>query len=350
MTLSGATDSIGAPLLVVAGPTASGKSALAISLARELRGEIVNLDSVQVYRGFDIGSAKLSRDERAGIPHHLIDAWEPNQQVDAAKYVNAADAVIAEIQSRGNQVVISGGTTMYLTALLHGLAPMRGRNRELREEFESCPSASLYRELLTLDPLAAERLHPNDRVRIIRALEVVRDGAQSMGNAHAEHRFGELRYRALVLVLARPRVDLYARIDRRAAQMVERGIVDEVRRLENSFDASLHGFRSLGYAQVRRLLAGEIASSELAQEIALRTRQFAKRQLTYWKNEPRKRGWRVYPTAPPDNSVNRGATQDLLALDLNWETLLLSTREYLRTAREGVEVWTINAIPLADRC
>jgi len=239
-------------IVIVAGPTATGKTGAAISLAKKHGAEVVSADSMQVYRGLDIGTAKPDLEERQGIPHHLIDVADPDEPFDTERYIRTADETIADIHGRGKRVIVAGGTGLYLRALLHGLQEGPKPDPALREELiiraekEGWPR--LHRELEAVDPETAERLHPNDGVRIVRALEVVLASGVPMSTWHREHRFRPRRYEALFLVLNRPRADLVARIHRRADQMMEQGFLEEVRGLfAKGFGAELKPMQGLGY-------------------------------------------------------------------------------------------------------
>ncbi len=293
-------------LLVVAGPTASGKSALSLDLALALNGEIVNLDSVQVYKGFDIGSAKLPITERRGVPHHLIDILEPSEQNDAQRFIDHAERAIADIRKRGKLPIITGGTTMYLTALLYGLAPLPPTDKELRKKLEEKDSQSLFNELVSLDPEAAAKLHINDRYRLIRAHESIALSGVAVSKLREEHGNRTLKHSALILVVLKPREELYRGIDLRSADMVKKGIIQETKEIIARFGKGISPLLALGYRQVVQHLEGELLSEKLAFEIAQETRRYAKRQLTYWRNEPERRGWPITPTSSdPKGSLEK---------------------------------------------
>ena len=284
-------------LLVVSGPSGSGKSALAVRLAEELSGEILNMDSVQVYRGLDIGSAKPTFAERRGVPHHLLDLVSPEARFSVGDYLGAAEPVINDLERRGKLSIVVGGTTLYLTALLHGLATLPQRNEELRDTLEAEASDALHRRLAAVDPTSALRLHPNDRVRVIRALEVCLSLGRPLSTFHDEHRYGNVRHRALILNLCWPRPELYRRINARAVTMVSSGLVAEVDGIIAQAGNDAPCLAAIGYAQARAVVLGTLAPELLANAVAQATRRYAKRQLTYLRNEPRKRGWRVEPGA-----------------------------------------------------
>ena len=284
-----------APLLIISGPTACGKTKLAIELAHELDAEIVNADSVQVYRDFDIGSAKPTAEEQSSAPHHLLDVLQPHEQFDVAQYVELADRCIADIRARGKRVIVVGGSTMYLTALLHGLAKMPKSDPSLLKEFDQRDTADLYLELSKSDPAAAKRLHPNDRQRIERALQVTRLGAKTLSEQQAQHCVQAVRYAARIFVMCWPRANLYERINQRTQQMLASGLIEETRSIVERHGEACPALSTLGYAQVIDHLKGELPTPALESMIAQQTRRFAKRQLTYWRNEPVKRGWGIEP-------------------------------------------------------
>ena len=285
----------GKPLLGICGPTASGKSALGIELCKRLDGEVINVDSGQVYAGFDKGTAKLSLSEREGIPHHCIDIFQPTTRGNVADYLTLADRAIKDIHARNKEGVLVGGTGLYLTALLHGLAELPASDPKLREELESQTDEDLYKDLSERDALSASRIHRNDKVRIVRALETFYLTGTPHSALHAEHNFTHKPVKALLIVLCLPREELYQRINDRAEQMVNTGLCEEVSALREKYGDNLPGFDLLGYRQALESLLGQYPKSELSDRIAMYTRRFAKRQMTYWRNEPPKRGWITHP-------------------------------------------------------
>ena len=282
------------PLIVVSGPTASGKSNLAIELAKELDAEIINIDSVQVYKELQIGAAKLSKTEMRGIPHHLIDVFEPNETCNVARYCELAESVISEIRSRKKRVILAGGTTMYITCLLEGLEDLPDKDPVLRQELEKLSNFDLVEKLKVKDPEVLTRISHNDRIRLVRALESTIISGKPSSAARKKHlESKKARYNALVLVLVRERNELYERINKRTAEMLSSGLVEETKNLIDKYGSDIQCLKSLGYAQVVDYLNGNLPEEKLQEMISMFTRRFAKRQLTYWRNEPAKKNWEV---------------------------------------------------------
>ena len=278
-------------IAVITGPTATGKTGIAVALAKMLDAEVVSADSMQVYRGFDIGTAKPTPAERDGIPHHLIDVVDPAAPFDAARFKRLADAVIDEIHARGRRVLVVGGTGLYIRALLHGLQKGPSPDPEIRKVLlergrtEGWPA--LHRELLERDEPTGRRLHPNDGVRILRALEVVLSSRIPLSTWHAEHQFRETRYDALLLVLKRPRAELNAIIEKRVDEMMAQGFLEETRALlEKGLSPALKPMQGLGYKRLVAHLLGELTLEEAVEKTKTDTRRFAKRQVTWFKKEP----------------------------------------------------------------
>jgi len=277
-------------LLVLGGPTAAGKSSLALALCDALGGELISADSVQIYRGLDIGSAKPSAAERDRIPHHALDLLEPTEPSDAGRWRQAAVAAIEDVAARGGVPVVCGGTGLYLRALLRGLAAIPPISPATREavalDLASAGPEALHRRLTGIDPRAAARIAPRDGQRIGRALEVYRETGRPLSAWQGDHGFGEVAYDALLLCAWPERELLHQRIDARAHGMVAAGVVDEVRGLlEAGVPPDAPGLRTLGYREVVDHLArGEADGPEvLARRIALGHRRYAKRQLTWFR-------------------------------------------------------------------
>jgi tRNA dimethylallyltransferase len=275
---------------VVAGPTASGKSALALHLAETFSGEIVNCDSLQVYLGFDLGTAKLPRSERNGIPHHLIDVAAPGELFTAGDYARLARQALAEIAGRGRLPVVTGGTGFYLRALLDGLFQGPARDQPLRDRLAALQQrrpGALHRLLRRLDPASASRIHPNDVNKTMRAVEVSLRARTPMSELFRRGRDPLRGYRFLRLALDPPREALYHRIGRRVVEMFHSGLLQEVRSL---LDAGVprHAppFQSLGYKQALQVLDGAITPEAAIADTQLQTRRYAKRQWTWFRRDP----------------------------------------------------------------
>ncbi len=278
------------PLIAIAGPTASGKSHLAIRLALAVGGEIVNCDSIQLYRGFDIGAAKPSPEELSTVPHHLIDVLDPNEESNAGQWARLAAGVIGGIGARGKVPIVAGGTGFYLRALLGGLAPGPERNPELRVRLarrEERRGGFLHRLLRRLDPLTAARIHPNDLNKLTRAVEICLSTGQPASALFAGGRGGLQGYRALKLVLEPPRDALHQAIEARTLSMWEHGLACEVGQLlDAGVPPSAKPFESLGYKEALAYLQDRMSRDEAMDRTMIGTRQYAKRQLTWFRREP----------------------------------------------------------------
>lgn len=278
------------PLVVIVGPTAAGKSALALALAEGLDGEIVNYDSVQVYRGFDIGTGKLPPQERRGIPHHLLDIVEPEQIFTAGDYRHAALRVLANVQERAKLPILVGGTGLYLRALLVGLFEGPARSEELRERLRTLAERRgrefLHRLLRRLDIPASRRIQPRDTQKIIRALEVRVLTRKPLSAIHALGRAGLGGFRIFKIGLNPDRAKLYQRIDWRVDGMFAGGLIDEVRgMLARSEAARIKALGALGYRQACAVIRGELTPPEALRQTQIATRRYAKRQMTWFRRE-----------------------------------------------------------------
>jgi len=277
------------PLIVVAGPTASGKTSLAIALAEELGGEIVSCDSVAVYRLMDVGSAKPTAEERARVPHHCLDLYWPDQACTAGDYARHARTAIAAVRERGRVPIVAGGTGLYLRALLQGLAPAPQRDEALRERLraraEERGSVWLRRVLQRMDPKAAGLIHANDVPKLIRSIEVTLAGRAPQTQQWEAGREPLSGYRVTQFVLGPPREALYARINARAAGMFERGLVAETAMLRERFGDGCRSLTALGYAQAMAVLRGEMPVEAAVAAAQQGHRNYAKRQLTWFRRE-----------------------------------------------------------------
>ncbi len=277
------------PLVAVAGPTGSGKSELALRIAEEFNGEIINCDSLQVYRYFDIGTAKLRVGERRGIPHHLIDMIDPDALFTAGEYVRLAREAIAGVSARGHLPVVAGGTGFYLRALLDGLFEGPTRDQTLRDRLaarETRHPGSLHRLLTRFDSEAAGKIHPNDTPKVTRALEVRLLTRRPVSELFRRGRDGFRGYRALKLALLPDRDQLYERLDRRCTCMFETGLLEEVRHILGlGYSPACKPFESHGYRQALQQIAGELTPRDAIFYAQRNTRHYAKRQITWLRKE-----------------------------------------------------------------
>lgn len=288
--------------MVVLGPTASGKSALALAIARHFGGEIINCDSVAIYREFEIGTAKPSAAERAEVPHHVLDCVDPRADVTAGEYARQARQILAEIASRKHLAIVSGGTGLYLRALLQGLFPgprrSEGLRQKLRDRAAKRGTEHLHRILGRLDDSAANRIHANDVPKMIRAIEVClasrqpsrgtspRVGPRSMTELWQQGRDPLRGFRILRLGLNPKREVLYARINQRAAKMFDDGLIAETERLLQKYGEAARPLSSLGYKHARQFLRGELDQESALSAAQQAHRNYAKRQMTWFRREP----------------------------------------------------------------
>jgi tRNA dimethylallyltransferase len=283
-------DASGLPLVAVAGPTGSGKSDLALEIAERFNGEVVNCDSLQVYRYFDIGTAKLPESERRGIPHHLIDIVDPDELFTAGEYARLAREKLAGISARGRLPVLAGGTGFYLRALLDGLFQGPTRDAALRERLarrETRRRGSLHRLLTRFDSKAAARIHANDIPKVTRALEVCLLARRPVTELFREGRDALQGYSTLKLGLLPDRDALYERLDARCRAMFEGGLVEEARHiLSLGYPPSAKPFESHGYKQALQLINGELSPRDAVFYAQRNTRNYAKRQITWFRREP----------------------------------------------------------------
>lgn len=279
------------PVLAIVGPTAVGKSAVALDLCHRLGGEIVNADALQVYRGFDVGTAKPSAADRRRVAHHLLDILEPDEPFSAGEFARRARLAIDEIRGRHRLPVLVGGSGLYLRALIQGISPIPPIAPELRRELGARldvegPEA-LRAELRRLDPATAERLAPGDSQRLLRALEVALGTGRTLSSWIAEKPIGRGGVDAVQVALTLPRALLYDRIAARVGEMLADGWVDEVRRLlAAGLEPALPAFQAIGYRELAGHLAGEATLEQATERIVRATRQYAKRQLTWFRRQP----------------------------------------------------------------
>jgi len=280
------------PLVALVGPTAVGKTALSLRLAKEMCAEIISVDSVQVFRGFDIGTAKPSLEEQNQVPHHLIDVADPDEPFDAADFVRKALGIIRSMTLRGKVPLLVGGSGLYLRSLLEGLAPCPGRNPIVREMLRKISAnqgkRALYDFLAGADSEAASRLHPNDTFRIIRALEVYHQTSEPISIWQRRHKSTSgQRLVCTKIGLVRPRKELYERIDARVGAMLDAGFLEKVIfLLDKGYSHYLKPLQSLGYRHIIRFLKGEVSFDETVSQLKRDTRRYAKRQLTWFRADP----------------------------------------------------------------
>ena len=304
-------------ILVVNGPTASGKTRLAVELALAHNGEVVSSDSMQIYRRMDIGTAKPTREEMQGVPHHMIDVADPEEDFSVARYVDMAARCVDDILARGKLPIVAGGTGLYIDSLLSGRtfaafvpeSPLRG---ELEERLAKEGGEKLLEELAKVDPETAARLHPNDSKRIVRALEVFLSTGKTMSQHNAETLAIPPRYDALTLTLNfEQREDMWQRIDRRVDVMMEQGLVEEVRALLNSgVPEKCTAMQAIGYKEMAQavLEKGDVLAA--AEEVKLRSRQYAKRQITWFRRNGQAK-WLLWGSAPDFEKARQTSTEYL---------------------------------------
>ena len=278
-------------VVAVGGPTASGKTALSVALARAFDGEIINADSMQIYKNLDVGTAKPSAEERQGIPHYLLDFLPPETPYSVADFTAAADPLIRDITARGRLPLVVGGTGLYITSLLSGMAfapektdPAIRARLQARADTEG--GAALYAELQRVDPDYAAQVHPNNLPRVIRALELFEATGRRMSDQRREARPAEAPYHALCLCLTcRDRAVLYSRIDRRVDEMVENGVLDEARQVYDHRDAYRTAAQAIGYKEFFPYFEGTANLTECTERLKQATRNYAKRQLTWFRRQ-----------------------------------------------------------------
>src|ERR1019366_4142028 len=290
--------------LLIAGPTAVGKSEIALRLAEQRGGEIIPADSMQVYRGLDIGTAKPSPADRARVPHHLIDICDLNESFDAAQFIRLAQLAVAEIQSRGHVPVFCGGTGLYFKAYMSGLGGAPSANPELRAELETLPFEALLRELRKRDPEAYEKIDKQNPRRVIRAVEVIRLTGKKFSEQRAEWKSTVHSPQSEVFFcFTRQPTDLHARINIRVDEMFRRGLVDETRELlKHGLEQNQTAMQAIGYRQVVEHLRGERPLLETIEQVKIRTRQFAKRQLTWFRRQLAPEWIEPKPDAAPEDA------------------------------------------------
>lgn len=302
-------------ILVIVGPTASGKTRMAVELAQRHNGEVISADSMQIYRTMDIGTAKPTKEEMGGIPHHMIDVADPEEDFSVARYVEMAAQCVDDVLARGKLPIVAGGTGLYIDSLLSGrtfapFSPDSALRGELERELAEKGGQAMLEALAQVDPEAAQRLHPNDHKRIIRALEVYRSTGKTITQHNRETRAIPPRYDALTIGLAfQDRQAMWRRIDQRVDEMVAAGLEDEVRRLLTSgISPKCTAMQAIGYKEFTQALSGEMTWQEAADVVKLRSRQYAKRQLTWFGRNPNTR-WVRWDDPPEFEQGRRASTE-----------------------------------------
>lgn len=275
-------------VIVICGPTASGKTALSIKLAQKINGEIISSDSMQIYKDMDIGTAKPSKEEMQGITHHLIDFVEPNQRYSVAEFKKDAEKAIEEILSKGKTPIIVGGTGLYVDSLIYGIEYQdiqldERYRKELEERAEKEGLTQLYEEAQKIDPQAIEKISPNDKKRILRILEIYKATGKNKTQQEIESRKNGVKYDYKVFAIHWDREQLYERINKRVDIMLEQGLIQEVEQLLKKYKEFPTAMQGLGYKEVVEYLQGEVTLEEMIEKLKMETRRYAKRQITWFK-------------------------------------------------------------------
>ena len=303
-------------IVVVCGPTASGKTALSIALAKAFGGEVVSADSMQIYRGMDIGTAKPTLEEREGIPHHMLDVAEPGESYSVSRYVQEATACVEDILSRGKLPIVCGGTGLYIDGLIRGTdfqpaGTDNGIREELEKEWEEQGAEAMMARLAAVDPDSAERLHLSDKRRILRALEVWLATGETITAHNARTKAIPPRFEAVMIGLnTQPRDILYGRIDRRVDVMLEQGLLQEVQTLLEKGLLEGTAAQAIGYKELLAHFRGEMTLDAAADLIRQKSRNYAKRQLTWFRRDERVK-WIVYNAPQAAQAVLQEATEYL---------------------------------------
>ena len=292
-------------LVVIVGPTGAGKTRLSLELAERVGGEVISCDSQQVYTGMDIGTGKASAEERARVPHHLLDVVRPDEEMTAARFIAMADAALADVWARGKHPIVCGGTGLYVRALLLGLFEGPPASPELRAEL--APRTDLYEELQRIDPDSAAKIDRNDQKRLVRAIEVFRLTGEPMSvhQARHDHRTMPRRYEARLVGLAPEREALYQAIDARVDQMIEAGLEREVAALRDAgYLPPLRSQQAIGYAELHEVAAGQLERGRAIELIKRNSRHYARRQLSWYRPDPTI-SWHPGPAAVDQDELGR---------------------------------------------
>jgi len=277
-------------IIIICGPTGIGKTTFAISVARRFNGEIIGADSMQIYKHMNIGTAKPEPEELSQIPHHLVDFLDPKDDFDAGQYVKAADKSIEDMTTRGKIPIITGGTGLYIKALLYGLfrsEPICEKTlSQLTRDLGEAGSLNLYQKLEKCDPKSAQKIHPNDSFRVIRALEVYQTTGQRISDRQKNHDFDDLRYNSMKIGLTMDREKLYDRINKRVDVMLNQGLLNEVTTLvENGYSFDLKPMQSIGYKHMGMFIENKVSWEEAVRLLKRDTRRYAKRQFTWFRKD-----------------------------------------------------------------
>lgn len=278
------------PVLAVVGPTATGKTALGVALAKRFGGEVISADSMQIYRGLDVGTAKVTAEETQGVPHHCVDFLPPEEVFSVADFTALAARLEQEISARGALPILVGGTGLYIQSFLEGIRfteekPSNGLREQLAAELEARGPEAMYAELLSVDPQAAATIHPNNRVRVLRALEHYRATGRRLSEQKAASRPSQRPYRSLVLGLDfADRAQLYRRIDLRVDRMMEQGLLEEARLVYDHWDSYRTAAQAIGYKEFFPYFAGEAELAACVEKLKQASRNYAKRQLTWFRH------------------------------------------------------------------
>lgn len=309
-------------ILVIAGPTASGKTKLAVSLAKKHNGEVISADSMQIYRKMNIGTAKPTADEMDGVPHHMLDIVDPQEDFSVARYVAMAAPIIDDVLARGKLPIVAGGTGLYIDSLISGrtFAPFKaddGLREQLQSKMDQQGGAALLTELSSIDPDTAARLHPNDQKRIIRALEIWHTTGKTQSQHDAETRAIPPRYDALCIGLAfRERAEMRRRIGERVDTMLSDGLLDEIRMLlDDGIPPTCTAMQAIGYKELIPALQNETTIDEAVQLLKLRTAQYAKRQLT-WFARNQAMQWIYWGSSPDFSAAVQTSTEKIVDFGL----------------------------------
>lgn len=319
--------------IAVCGPTASGKSTASVALAEQLNAEILCFDASQAFLSADIGTAKISEVEKSKVTHHLLDLIKPSERLEAGFFVDHAKEKFDELKSQNILPLICVGSSMYLSLFLDGIAETGSGDLELREKLERLDTQALYEQLQKIDPLRSEALHPNDRLRVIRALEISSVTGKTASQLYSEQqKEREISYCGLYFIICWEREELSSRIATRVNSMLSSGLVSECRDLVASFGRGAQIFDSIGYAETLKFLEGQITEQQLKDEIVLHSKQLAKKQLSFLRRLPQKYGWECLPTVPYTEVKAAGLRKGELRFD--FKPIKLAVSDLARLSRE----------------